>query len=76
MGIFFEILSILWQTVSGLVSGFATAIWNNLPAILEIKKIMGYFTPVGMVALYLGVPTALISLLYALLKKIYLGRFR
>lgn len=61
MEIFFEILSVLWQTVSGLVSGFATAIWNNLPAILEIKKFMGYFTPVGMVALCLGVPTAVIS---------------
>lgn len=70
MEIFFEILSVLWQTVSGLVSGFATAIWNNLPAILEIKKIMGYFTPVGMLALYLGVPTAIISAFVVCIKAV------
>lgn len=61
MGIFIEIISVLWQTISGLISAFATAIWDNLPAILEIKKVMGYFTPVGMVALYLGVPAVVVS---------------
>lgn len=74
MEIFFEILSVLWQTVSGLVSGFATAIWNNLPAILEIKKIMGYFTPVGMVALYLGVPTIVVTVSIKLVKKLVTGK--
>lgn len=61
MEIFIEIVGVLWQTISGLISAFATAIWDNLPAILEIKKVMRYFTPVGMVALYLGVPTVVIS---------------
>lgn len=61
MTLVFEILSVLWQTVWGLFSAFATAIWNNLSTILEIKKVMGYFTPVGMIALYLGVPMAVIS---------------
>lgn len=74
MEIFIEIISVLWQTISGLISAFATAIWNNLPAILEIKKIMGYFTPVGMVALYLGVSTIVVTVAVKLIKKLITGK--
>ena len=52
----FEIITVLWQAFWGTMKAFGTAIWDNLPAILEIKKVMGYFTPTGMIALYLGVP--------------------
>lgn len=70
MKIFIEIMTVLWQAFWGMLKAFGTALWDNLPAILEIKKVMGYFTPVGMIALYLGVPTIVISILVLAVKKI------
>ena len=66
----FEIITVLWQAFWGTMKAFGTAIWDNLPAILEIKKVMGYFTPAGMIALYLGVPTIVISILFLVVRKI------
>lgn len=68
MKIFIEMVTVLWQAFWGMLKAFGSAIWDNLPAILEIKKVMGYFTPVGMVALYLGVPSMLVSLLFYVCK--------
>ena len=62
MKIFIEIVTVLWQAFWGTLNAFGTAIWDNLPAILEIKKVMGYFTPAGMIALYLGIPTIVITI--------------
>ena len=70
MTIFIEIITVLWQTFWGMLKTFGTAIWDNLPAILEIKKVIGYFTPAGMIALYLGVPTIVISILFLAVRKI------
>ena len=70
MTIFIEIITVLWQAFWGILKAFGTAIWDNLPAILEIKKVMGYFTPVGMVALYLGVPTIVVTLIFFVCKKV------
>lgn len=47
-----------------------TVVWDNLPIILEIKKLMGYFTPTGIIALWLGVPTFVVSLIIILFKRI------
>ena len=52
-----------------MLSAIGTAVWQNLPELLELKKIMGYFTPVGMVALYLGVPTIVVTAIIWLAKK-------
>ena len=68
MGILIEILSTMWQVVWGLISGIGKAILENLPALLEMKKVFGYFTPAGMVALYLGVPTIVITIAIKLIK--------
>ena len=70
MKIFIEIITVLWQSFWGMLKAFGTVIWDNLPAILEIKKVMGYFTPAGMIALYLGVPTIVISVLFLVVRKI------
>lgn len=70
MTIFIEIITVLWQAFWGMLKAFGTVIWDNLPAILEIKKVMGYFTPAGMIALYLGVPTIVISILFLAVRKI------
>lgn len=69
MNIFIEIISVFWQAFWGMLSAIGTAVWQNLPAILELKKIMGYFTPVGVVALYLGVPTIVITALLWIIKR-------
>ena len=53
-----------------MLKAFGTAIWENLPAILEIKKIAGFFTPAGMIALFLGVPTMAISIVIFIAKKL------
>lgn len=70
MKIFIEIITVLWQSFWGMLKAFGTVIWDNLPAILEIKKVMGYFTPAGMIVLYLGVPTIVISILFLVVRKI------
>lgn len=70
MTIFIEIITVLWQAFWGTMKAFGTAIWDNLPAILEIKKVMVYFTPAGMIALCLGVPTIVISILFLAIRKI------
>lgn len=72
MKIFIEIVTVLWQAFWGMLKAFGTAIWDNLPAILEIKKVMGYFTPMGMIALYLGVPSFIVSLVLFIVKRLHL----
>lgn len=69
MDILIEVVTVFWQAFWGFLSVIGSVIWENLPALLEIKKIMGYFTPVGMVVLYLGVPTIIITATIWLIKK-------
>lgn len=69
MDILIEVSTVFWQAFWGFLSVIGTAIWENLPALLEIKKIMGYFTPIGMIALYLGVPTIIVTATIWLIKK-------
>lgn len=69
MNIYFEIISVIWQTITGILGAFATAIWNNLPEILQLKQIVGYFTPAGVIGLYLGVPTIIVTVAIALIKR-------
>lgn len=71
--IIIEILSILGQTIWGLLSALFSVIWNNLPEILEIKKVFGYFTPAGAVAIYLGVPTIVVTIAVKLIRKLVRG---
>lgn len=70
MSIFIEVITIIWKTIWGMFTAIGTAIWENLSAILEIKKIAGYFTPAGMIAFCLGVPTIAISIVVFIAKKL------
>lgn len=70
MSIFIEVITILWKTIWGMFTAIGTAIWENLPAILEIKKTAGYFTPAGMIALCLGVPTVVVTVILFFARKI------
>ena len=73
MQILFDVLSVMWQFILGIICCFGRIIWDNLPQLLELKKIMGYFTPVGMIALYIGVPTILVSLAIKFIKQRLFG---
>lgn len=74
MTILIEVLSTMWQVIWGLLSGMGKAVFDSLPALLELKKIMGYFTPLGLIALYIGVPTIVVSIAYKLIKKFLRSR--
>lgn len=71
MKIFIEIITVLWQAFWEMLKAFGMALWDNLPAILEIKKVMGYFTPAGIVALYLGIPTIVITIVSIITKRVF-----
>ena len=49
-------------------------IWELIPAILELLKIKSYFTPAGIIALQIGVPTFVITASIFLLKKAVFDR--
>ena len=68
-----EILSILGQMIWGLLCALFSIIWNNLPEILEIKKVLGFFTPAGAVAIYLGVQTIVVTIAVKLIRKLVRG---
>lgn len=69
MEILFEVLSVIWITISSLFEGMFTMIIENLPLFMEMKQVLGMFTPAGMIALYLGVPTIVVSVGIALIKR-------
>ena len=69
MEILFEVLSVIWITISSLFEGVFAIIIENLPLFMEMKQVLGMFTPAGMIALYLGVPTIVVSVGIAVIKK-------
>lgn len=73
MEILFEVLSVIWITISSLFEGIFAMIIENLPLFMEMKQVLGMFTPAGMIALYLGVPTIVVSVGIALIKKLYIA---
>lgn len=74
MEILFEVLSVIWITISSLFEGVFAIIIENLPLFMEMKQVLGMFTPAGMIALYLGVPTIVVSVGIALIKKFVYSR--
>ena len=69
MSILIEVISVLCQTITGVLGAFATAIWNNLPEIMQLKQIAGYFTPAGVIGLYLGVPTIIVTIVISIIRR-------
>jgi len=49
-------------------------IWQLIPTILDLLKIRGYFTPAGIIALQIGIPTFLVSAAIFLVKKAAFSR--
>lgn len=69
MEILFEVLSGIWVTISTFFEGMFTMIIENLPLFMEMKQVLGMFTPAGMISLYLGVPTIVVSAGIALIRR-------
>ena len=74
MVVLIETLSILWQTITSFFLGLGKSVVENLPSILEFKKVIGYFTPEGMIALSIGVPTVFVTVTIKLIKKFVQSR--
>lgn len=68
MNILFEIVGTLFQVVWAMLKSFLMIIWGNLPELLQLKKVAGYFTPQGIVALWLGVPSIIITVCIFMIK--------
>jgi hypothetical protein len=56
------------------MNAILTAVWTCLPEIMQLKKLLGYFSPAGIVGLYLGVPTGVITFGIFLFKKLASAR--
>jgi len=67
--ILIEILKVLAITIWECTKGILTVLWNCLPEFMKLKQVLGYFTPEGIVALWLGVPTFVITALVFLVKR-------
>ena len=66
-----EILSVVLEALGTILWAFVKMLWVLLPTMLEVKKVADLFTPVGMLAAYLGVPIFVITLLFWLLRKVF-----
>ena len=66
-----EILGVVLETLGTILWAFVKMLWELLPTMLELKKVADLFTPVGMLAAYLGVPIFVITLLFWLLRKVF-----
>lgn len=68
MKILTEVLSVIWQVISWFFTTIFSLIIDNLPELLELKEIMGYLTPIGMIAAILGLSTGVVSTIIWIVK--------
>ncbi|MCX4363125.1 hypothetical protein [Pumilibacter intestinalis] len=68
--LFIEILTIFWQGFCQTLFGIFDAVYAMLPAAVQLNKLASYFTPTGMMALYLGVPTVLVTIICGIAKRV------
>ena len=66
-----EVLGVVLESLGTILWSFVKMLWELLPTMLELKKVADLFTPVGMLAAYLGVPIFVITLLFWLLRKVF-----
>lgn len=57
-----------------MICAIGKMIWELAPSILDLLKIRSYFTPAGIIALQIGVPTFVITVSIFLLKKAVFDR--
>ena len=66
-----EVLGVVLESLGTILWVFVKMLWELLPTMLELKKVADLFTPIGMLAAYLGVPIFVITLLFWLLRKVF-----
>ena len=66
-----EVLGVVLESLGTILWAFVKMLWELLPTMLELKKVADLFTPVGMLAAYLGVPIFVITLFFRLLRKVF-----
>ena len=69
-----EILIAVLEVFWAMLCAIGNMIWQLIPAILDLLKIRGYFTPAGIIALQIGVPTFLVSAVIFLIRKAVFSR--
>jgi hypothetical protein len=68
MVILTEGVPIILKTILMVIESIFVAAWDSLPNIIELKKIASFFTPTNVLAICLGVPTVMVSILKMLSK--------
>lgn len=71
---FFETIKILWGGISTIMVDIFGAIWELIPEIIQIKQILSYFTPQGMLALAIGVPISVIVITWFIVRKLIINK--
>jgi hypothetical protein len=61
MELYEQFFTVFFQTIKWCLTTFLSIVWKNLPQLLELKDILDYFTPLGMLAAVLGIPLGVLS---------------
>lgn len=64
----------MFEVLWAMFCAIGKMLWELAPTIMEILKIKSYFTPAGIIALQIGVPTFVITASIFLLKKAVFDR--
>lgn len=70
---FLTMVSALGQAIWALLSGMFGVVWELLPEILKLRQIAAYCTPTGIIALYIGVPIIVVTIVKLIIKKFLLS---
>lgn len=65
----FEALSIIVTVLGYGIKAIFNIVIDNIPLILDLFKIKGYFTPASIIGLWIGVPTIVVSIAIWLIRK-------
>lgn len=63
MSVLLEAVSVVWMTIDRMLCGMVRCAWDMLPEIIQIKKIISFFTPTNVIATYLDVPAYMITVI-------------
>ncbi len=66
-----QVLTILWRVFSLFFKTIGSIVWDNLPLILQIKKVFAYLTPKGAIAIITGLPIGFFTVLFFIIKRLF-----
>ena len=65
-----QVLTILWEVISLFFKAIGSIVRDNLPLILQIKKVFAYLTPKGVIALITGLPIGFFTIVFFIIKRL------